>query len=411
MAKLDIEVVTKNIDKENTLAFFNLNGTLRRATSQELSKKMEEFFSQNVNQYIFRMNDVLLIDSSGMEFLVDLVDQGEEIGACFFISGLHPRIETIFRSLGLDTLFKFVESHKEALEKISKSIQPKEEKVEIQLSDEDEKFIKAIAESVERGKYELPILPDMALKLSNIIASPRGSANEIEKLIGTDQSVSTQVLKIANSALYGGRFQISSLKNAVVRLGMRKIRSVVFAITMRATILKGKKIDIIARSLWRHSITCAMLTEELVKKFRTKGVDKGELFTAALLHDIHKVVILASCRDACKKMEGYFPRQEILDFIYKTHFDKIFAEISKKWKLPETIVENIISMSNMQDRISKSTAVVSLCNKMTKIMEKRMDQFEADREFAALEITDESFEESEILSYAKSLYDQIKKSW
>ena len=65
----------------------------------------------------------------------------------------------------------------------------------------------------------LPTLPEVALKVREAVDEPDATASQIADIVITDAALSTQLLKVANSALYRGTRAVESVQMAVSRLG------------------------------------------------------------------------------------------------------------------------------------------------------------------------------------------------
>jgi HD-like signal output (HDOD) protein len=74
----------------------------------------------------------------------------------------------------------------------------------------------------------IPTLPTVALRVMEITANQKSSANDLMDIISPDVSLTTKILKIANSPFYGLTRKISSLQHAVTVLGFKEIRNLVF---------------------------------------------------------------------------------------------------------------------------------------------------------------------------------------
>ena len=406
MSELKLQVYKIDVERQSVV-LIDLNGSCTQISSQPLVKLIQDNVNQQTRFIILQMQDLSLIDSSGMEALVRLADENQNDVVHFFMVHLHSKVETIFRSLGIDTLFHVCKDQMAAFHKIKRIVAP--DAVTDKLSQpmpspHDEEFISSVAEQIAQNKFTLPTLPDLAIKLSELTSSPKTTIADLEKLLTTDPSLAAQVLNIANSVLYSGRFPVDSLKNALMRLGMRKVKSAVLAISMRTTILKGKDIDILARKLWRHSIACAILSEDLAKKLKIGNQD--QLFIVSLLHDIHKVAILGCCREVIRRTPGYFPNSEILKLVYRQHRQPILAKVAVKWKLPTSIAEFLADFANPE--LSQPLALVSFSNKLINIVEKSdlRSELAVEREMLGIE-QDENYWHD----YARELYAKTTQSW
>src|SRR4030066_2591637 len=72
---------------------------------------------------------------------------------------------------------------------------------------------------------ELPVLPVTAQKVLGLMSDPDVSIEKLKRLVGADPGLATKILKIANSAFYGGNRNIENLNQAILRLGLNSVRS------------------------------------------------------------------------------------------------------------------------------------------------------------------------------------------
>jgi len=136
----------------------------------------------------------------------------------------------------------------------------------------------------------LPPFPAVIHKALTLLQDPLVSAERIVEVVRYDQSITANVLKVCNSALLGGTQRVSSLKDALVRIGNRPLIRVILSAGGSDVLQKEVPgYDLERGALWRHSILCALLCESLCE---VAGYDrKDKAFTAGLLHDVGKVVL------------------------------------------------------------------------------------------------------------------------
>ena len=113
---------------------------------------------------------------------------------------------------------------------------------------------------------------------------------QIADLIRVDPVLSTEVLKLANSPLFGCRQEVSSILHAVAVLGVERIKSLVMMVALRNFLSPATRVDALRRC-WRHSLGCAFLAEEIAS---VCWLDKAGCYTAGLLHDIGRLALLAN---------------------------------------------------------------------------------------------------------------------
>jgi HD-like signal output (HDOD) protein len=137
---------------------------------------------------------------------------------------------------------------------------------------------------------EVPPFPAVAIKALQIISNEHGQLHELSELITADPAFSVQILKMANSALYGGRVEISSILQAILILGLERIKGVVTTIALKAYL--GDSIEVPAlRACWRHSLASAVIAEELA---RLSLIEPDFAYTAGLIHDIGRLGMVAA---------------------------------------------------------------------------------------------------------------------
>ncbi len=142
---------------------------------------------------------------------------------------------------------------------------------------------------LERVKA-LPTLSTAAVRLSELARDPRSSAADFERVIRPDPALTANLLRISNSAYFGLRCRVESVKQAVTVLGLSRISEVAAAAAFAPIIptrLPGYEIE--AAAFWLHSVAVAVLSERLAQEL---GRKRPELtFTAGLLHDAGKLAI------------------------------------------------------------------------------------------------------------------------
>lgn len=153
--------------------------------------------------------------------------------------------------------------------------------------------IHSLIEKIE----DLPTLPSIATQVMSIIEDDRSTSSDLAKVIKNDIPLTGKLLKIANSAFYGRRSQISTLVDAVNLIGYNSVSNVVMSISV-IDIFEKRRVDgpINKEDFWRHSIACGICARALARKIGYRLPE--EAFTAGIIHDIGRLII-----------EQYFPEQ------------------------------------------------------------------------------------------------------
>jgi len=215
---------------------------------------------------------------------------------------------------------------------------------------------------------DLPALPHLAIRVMELIRDPHTRIRQIEDVISQDPALTARVLRIANSAFYGLRAQVSTLSRAIVVLGFNTLRSVVFAASTQA-LYRSKTIHFKERILWEHALSVASAARKLARRAGIEDVE--EAFIGGLLHDIGKAVMDANLADRY---------QEVIERVYNDGETFVDAETSvlgfehsevgslviQKWNLTPDLEEAVRLHHRPEEatRNPRLSAVVSLANSL-----------------------------------------------
>jgi putative nucleotidyltransferase with HDIG domain len=192
---------------------------------------------------------------------------------------------------------------------------------------------------------QLPPFPAIILRALQTINDPRSSAQDVVEIIQYDQGVTSQVLKVCNSAYFNLRRQVHSLKEALVFVGFDTLMQIILNQSFRG-VLAGpcRGYDLDTGALWKHSISCALLTEIVARRIQREP--SATQFTAALLHDMGKVVLSVFVRETFEEIKtlvrgkGYSfiaAEREVLGMDHA----ELGGLIAEKWKFPPAIIEAV----------------------------------------------------------------------
>lgn len=190
---------------------------------------------------------------------------------------------------------------------------------------------------LESGKIQLPPFSASAIKIQQEASKKSPDTDLIEKLIMSDQALTTKILKTANSSYYQGLSEIKTVRNAIVRLGTQEVAKIAIMITQRGRYkAKDKTIHQLMRNLWKHSVGCAVAASWICRKIEFDQ-PLQEVFFAGLLHDVGKLFVLTMLDRIKPTYEQ--PDQISEDFIIELVNGSLHPaygyELLKKWNLPE----------------------------------------------------------------------------
>lgn len=188
---------------------------------------------------------------------------------------------------------------------------------------------------------DLPTLPVVMTKLIDVINDENSSASDLTKIMINDPAMSARVLKMANSAFYGLRFQVDNLKRAIVVLGFETVRMLALSTTILNLFGSRKQLAFEPEDFWLHSLGAAKSAQLLGTKIKTEIVPET-LFTAGLLHDIGKYCLALTLKneyksivDKAMKNERALYKEEKINLSI-TYVD-VNRWLTEKWNLPASL--------------------------------------------------------------------------
>ncbi len=187
-------------------------------------------------------------------------------------------------------------------------------------------------------------------RLMEIISNPNSSLTEIVDVIKYDQAMTANLLRICNSAYYGLRTKVVSVRQAVAYLGMNAIAGAVMMgnFSKNFTAAQGGY-DLNEGELWKYSVSSALIAQSLAEKRHLDNIPC--LFTSALLKDIGKVILSTYIKDAFKKII-FSVQQDGLTFleaekkILGIDHAELGAMVAEKWCFSPEMVSIIRNHHN-----------------------------------------------------------------
>lgn len=193
----------------------------------------------------------------------------------------------------------------------------------------------------------LPSFPPVIARLMKIVNDYDSSVLDVAWVLREDPGLTVRVLRMANSPVYGARMPVTSVPQAVLRLGMVQIRNIILTLgIIRSLESWGGGPD--RRAFWLHCVTVAFATEAILQLAvppSDEAPDDGA-FAAGLLHDIGLLVLREYYPSVFMEIsrlasEQGLPTYEAEMAALETDHGRIGALIATRWGLPQPIVAGI----------------------------------------------------------------------
>ncbi|HYA13471.1 MAG TPA: HDOD domain-containing protein [Syntrophales bacterium] len=213
------------------------------------------------------------------------------------------------------------------------------------ISREKEKERLVSAEELIRN-VQFISFPDIYYRISKVLNDPSSSVSHLAEVISKDMSLSTKLLRLANSAFYGLPSKVDSVTRAITLIGMDEISTLALGV-IAVRFFEGipqKLIDM--KNFWLHSIACGTIASILARNKAKLGSAEERFFVAGLLHDMGKLVVSKAMPQSTKQaiIESrnrltplYRMEKEVFGFDHTT----VASSLLRKWNFP-VVLENMV---------------------------------------------------------------------
>ncbi|MBU1341839.1 MAG: HDOD domain-containing protein [Proteobacteria bacterium] len=275
----------------------------------------------------------------------------------------------------------------------------------------DRSFLEIIEEYVESDKVTLPPFDKTALRIQQEIQKKEVQISKIEKLIIADPAMSSQILKVANSAFFRGLSKVMTIREAIVRMGLDEITRMALILTQKKlyetndTFIKNYR-----NALWQHALVCALVSQWVAREAGFEETTQ-EVFFASLMHDIGKlflITVIEKIKSA--KDVPFMPSSAVINEIIKGQHAEQGYNLLKKWNIPDKYCQVAKEHHDEKfDTTNVSLIILRLvnktCNKIGVSIEKNND--------AATSVTAEAaffgFSEIKLAELELQIEDSIKR--
>jgi putative nucleotidyltransferase with HDIG domain len=178
-------------------------------------------------------------------------------------------------------------------------------------------------------------------KVTELLRNENYSVQEVTNVIKLDQAITANILRMCNSAYFGVRSRIGTLNEAVIYLGKEHIVKAVQVSGVSRFFKKASEGYVSrANDLWMHSVSVALMTQILFKRIYQQ--EQPVLYTAALLHDVGKVILGEYVHESFDKIMDLVGRErcsflEAEERLFGINHAIIGGKIAEQWNFPEEI--------------------------------------------------------------------------
>ena len=157
-------------------------------------------------------------------------------------------------------------------------------------------------DDVVKNLDDLPSLPAVVMELLNSIDQEDVDISVLAKKVSHDQALTAKTLRLANSSLYGLQVKVTTIQQAITFLGFQATRNLITAAALTGCFAERSCAGFDHKAFWRHSIASAACAKVLARQMR---FNQDYAFTAGLLHDIGRLVLVACFPQAYEQAIAY----------------------------------------------------------------------------------------------------------
>ena len=199
-------------------------------------------------------------------------------------------------------------------------------------------------EEIIDGVQDLVSLPDVYIKVRELLADPTSSIDEFAKIVSFEPGLTAKILRIANSAFFGFATKIDNITRAINIIGTGQLHDLVLATSAINTFSDIPESVENMELFWKRSIYCGVMAQLIASK--CNSLDSERYFVIGLLHNIGHLVL---CLKLPKTIHAVIERAHAEGVpIYVIERDMLgydYAELGSRlvesWQLPEAFVEPI----------------------------------------------------------------------
>lgn len=212
-------------------------------------------------------------------------------------------------------------------------------------------------------------LPDACFKIKSLMEDEDSSIEDFANVISVDPSMTSRLLKIANSAIYSFQGEISTISRAITIIGTQSIYNMML-VDVTASAFKhfsNQAIDL--KRFWRTSVYCGLVCKNLAIKANVRDIER--LFVAGLLQNFGELLVAKLTPEVAEKCEKY--RKGVSPWALQKHilgytYTDVTAELLSIWDIPEKIIIPVRHFNEARNiQINKDVKILHLASRLALI--------------------------------------------
>ena len=205
-----------------------------------------------------------------------------------------------------------------------------------EFSKDDQFFLAGISKRLRLRDLDMPQLPAVAIRLSEMLRQDSRPIDDYVTLLNQDALLSVEVLKAANSAAFAA-LPTTSLREAVMRIGLSRVQSILMVAHLKARILKNGVAQRQAELLVDLGLSIGILARRVLS---THGAADSRFLRGMLLHVEHMVILGAIADISRERHTAIMPSVAALHQAFWRYGPQIREVLTAAWKLDQMLDGN-----------------------------------------------------------------------
>ena len=192
-----------------------------------------------------------------------------------------------------------------------------------------------VLRTIARDGVKAPPIPAVVIKLSEHLANPASELRQVAQLVGTDQALAAHILRCASSTLLAARSPVTSLQEAVTRLGTNGLFSLAVSFSLGRETGRASPLQSVRRDIFRKAAATAEFCRRLAPRL---GAEPEGAFLCGLLATFGLTVALGAIEQvlAARQMKESRPAEAWLDIARRCD-EQIAAKLAAEWGMPKVV--------------------------------------------------------------------------
>jgi len=236
-----------------------------------------------------------------------------------------------------------------------------------------QEHIKKRIDSIIANIEQLPSIPEVASKIINMVNNPNVSFKAVADEIIKDQAMTTNILKLCNSAYFSKGKEITSIERAIVTLGIKEVKDIIMVLVAKPVLDKGIiGYDLAKGEMWKQGLLVASIAKKIALLKKRKDI-ADEVFTGGLIHNVGKIVTAMFVQSTLKEIlaevetkQITFSEAEKVVMGYK--HQEIAEQILKKWQFPpvlQAMVRYYDEVENSPKEFLVQTSIIHIATSLS----------------------------------------------